>query len=248
MTMTTVLKLGGSVITEKGSEQTVSDERLDEIVSALSRADRRGYLLVIGGGSFGHPAADRHGMSAQTGSSDPRAVGEVHEAMLKLISIVIDRLVDAGVPALAIHPSSMAYREGGDLHLALDAVEQAVSEGYVPVLHGDCVLTAGQGATILSGDEIAVELARHFDAERVGLCTGVPGVLDSNDELIDRIEQYESVADVLGASDETDVTGGMAGKVSTLLELGIPASVFDVTSLSAFLDGESPGTTIDSRP
>lgn len=246
--MTTVLKLGGSVITEKGSERTVSDGRLDNIVGTLASADRRGYLLVIGGGSFGHPAADRHGMSDQTGSSDPSAMAEVHDAMLELTSIVIDRLVKAGVPALAIHPLSMAYREAGDLHVAFDAVEQAVSEGYVPVLHGDCVLTAGQGTTILSGDEIAVELARHFDADRVGLCTGVPGVLDSNDELIDQIEQYETVAEILGASDETDVTGGMAGKVSTLLELGIPASIFDITALAAFLDGESPGTTIDSSP
>ncbi len=244
--MTTVLKLGGSVVTEKGSERTVSDERLDTIVATIARADRRGYLLVIGGGSFGHPAADRHGMSEQTGSSDPRAMAEVHDAMLALTSIVIDRLVDAGVPAVAIHPLSMAHREDGDLHLSFDPVEQAVSEGYVPVLHGDCVLTAGQGATILSGDEIAVELARHFDADRVGLCTGVPGVLDSNEELIDRIEQYERVADVLGESTDTDVTGGMAGKVSTLLELGIPSSVFDIAALAAFLDGESPGTTIDS--
>ena len=92
--------------------------------------------------------------------------------------------------------------------------------------------------------ELVVELATGLDADRVGLCSTVPGVLDEEGEVIERIDAFETVADALGGSDATDVTGGMAGKVRTLLALDAPASVFGPASVDRFLAGEQPGTTI----
>lgn len=243
--MTDVLKLGGSVITEKDRERTVADRRLESITAALGDADLEDYVLVLGGGSFGHPAADRHGITRTVGSSDPQAVAEVHDAMLELTSLVIDRLVWAGIPAVAVHPSSLAARVDSELTLSMDPIEAAIAEGFVPVMHGDFVVTLGAGVTILSGDEIVAELAGHLEADRVGLCTGVSGVLDGEDEIIDRIERYGDVAEVLGESADTDVTGGMAAKVSTLLDVGVPASIFGMEGLEVFLAGGHPGTTLD---
>lgn len=244
--MTTVLKLGGSVITEKSSERTLDQERLDAIVGALGDGDLSEYILVLGGGSFGHPAADRHGVTIEQATADPQAIAEIHDAMLELTSLVVDRLIWAGIPAIAMHPMSMARRNEGSLSFSLDPVESAVTSGLVPVLHGDGVLTSDSGVTILSGDEIAVEVARSFGADRVGMCTGVPGVLDGDGSVIDRIERFDDVAEAVGGSDTTDVTGGMAGKVRTLLELGIPASIFDVDALDSFVRGERPGTLISA--
>jgi isopentenyl phosphate kinase len=75
----------------------------------------------------------------------------------------------------------------------------------------------------------------------------VPGVLDGVDEVILTIDTYEEVAQHLGGSDATDVTGGMAGKVQALLGLDALAHVFDPAGLSAFLDGESPGTLVGAH-
>jgi len=76
-------------------------------------------------------------------------------------------------------------------------------------------------------------------------------VLDADDvdavdeaSVIPEIASVDDVADVLGGSDATDVSGGMAGKVRELLALDVPASIFDLDALSAFLAGERPGTTI----
>jgi isopentenyl phosphate kinase len=79
----------------------------------------------------------------------------------------------------------------------------------------------------------------------VGLCSDVPGVLDTEGEVVDRVTAIEDVADALGGSDATDVTGGMAAKVRTLLDLDAPASVFDLDGLDAFLRGDAPGTLVD---
>jgi isopentenyl phosphate kinase len=63
--------------------------------------------------------------------------------------------------------------------------------------------------------------------------------------VIPTVESFDAVADVLGASDTTDVSGGMAGKVQELLALTASASIFGPEALDGFLDGERVGTLIE---
>jgi isopentenyl phosphate kinase len=179
------------------------------------------------------------------GTTDAVAVREIHGAMKRLNDAVLDALAARGTPAVPVHPLSLASRDAeGTLTHPLGAVETLLGEGFVPVLHGDAVAHAGRGATILSGDEVVVELARGLAADRVGLCSAVPGVLDDDGAVIDQIESFDAVADYLGGSAATDVTGGMAGKVRRLLALEAPAHVFAADRTAAFLDGAEPGTRV----
>jgi isopentenyl phosphate kinase len=242
--MTTVLKLGGSVITEKDSPETVDAAALDRAAAAVGEtAGSEPLVLVHGAGSFGHLYADRHDVSVTSGSHDPGALAAIHGSMTDLSESVVDSLQDHGVGALPVRPLSLAHRRDG-LDLPSGSVEAMVGEGFVPVLHGDVVTTAGAGGTILSGDEIVVSLADSMGADRVGLCSTVPGVLDEDGRVVDRIDSLEDVAGLLGDSDATDVTGGMAGKVRTLLGLSTPAHVFGLDGLREFLAGETPGTVV----
>ncbi|MFB6078282.1 MAG: isopentenyl phosphate kinase [Halarchaeum sp.] len=244
--MTTVLKLGGSVVTEKDAPETVDTEALAAAADAIAGADEEGLVLVHGGGSFGHPNAAAHGVSRTDGTRDPNAVAAVHGAMKRLNDAVCDALRARDVPAVAHHPYSAAMRDA-DATLALppDVVAAKRDEGFVPVLHGDVVTHAGWGATILSGDEIVVSLAEGLDADRVGVCSTVPGVLDDDGDVIDRIADYEDVAALLGGSEDTDVTGGMAAKVQALCGLDAPASIFGPDALGDFLAGDEPGTLVE---
>lgn len=244
--MTVVLKLGGSVITEKHHEATVASNRLERIAHELRDSRGEDLVLILGGGSFGHPPAERHGMTATTGSRDPQAIAEVHRSMLDLVTHVVDRLVAEGIPAVALHPLSMARREGDSLTVHLEPALTALEEGFVPVLHGDGVFTTDHGVTILSGDDLVVEAARELDANRVGLCTSEAGVLDEAGAVVDHIGSFEQVEAVLGESESTDVTGGMARKVAVMIELGRPASIFHLDELGSFLSGGRPGTIIDT--
>ena len=244
--MTVVLKLGGSVITDKDAPETVDDDALGAAVDAVAAADPERLVLVHGGGSFGHVAAADRGLSSEAGSHDAADVWAVHDAMRRLNDAVIRRLHDAGVAALPVHPLSVAARgEERALSLPIDSTATLLAEGFVPVLHGDVVGHAGAGATIVSGDELVTRLATRLDADRVGLCSTVSGVYDGDGSVIPRISDMASVADALGDADSTDVTGGMAAKVRTLLDLDAPAHVFGPESLSAFLAGDSAGTLIE---
>jgi isopentenyl phosphate kinase len=239
-----VLKLGGSVVTDKSSPETVAADALDRAAEAIATYGRS-LAVVHGGGSFGHPHAERHGVTTTAGTTDARAVGDINGAMTDLNAAVVGALVERGVPAVPVHPLSLASRDtAARLSLPVEVPRRMLGEGFVPVLHGDVVVHEGRGATVVSGDELVVALARGLGADRVGLCSDVPGVLDTDGEVVDRIGAFEEVADALGGSADTDVTGGMAAKVRELLELGAPADVFDLDGLAAFLDGGAPGTRI----
>jgi isopentenyl phosphate kinase len=244
--VTVVLKLGGSVITDKDTPETVDDDALGAAVDAIAAADPDRLVLVHGGGSFGHVAAADRGISREAGSRDAADVWAVHDAMRRLNDAVLRRLHDAGVAAVPVHPLSVAARDEGDaLALPLDSTATLLGEGFVPVLHGDVVGHAGAGATVVSGDELVTRLAAGLDADRVGLCSTVTGVYDDDGEVIPRITEFDAVADAVGGSESTDVTGGMAAKVRALLDLDAPAHVFGPESLSAFLAGEPAGTVIE---
>lgn len=239
-----ILKLGGSVVTEKDEPETVDVPALDRAARSVAAFDGP-LVLVHGGGSFGHHHAEKHGVSPGVGSRNADAVYEVHDAMRRLNDAVVGTLQEHGVPALPVHPLSAGSRDAaGTLAYPARPVETMVGEGFVPVLHGDGVVHADEGVTILSGDELTVVLARMLGAARVGLCSTVPGVLDANGNVIQEIAAYDDVADTLGGSEATDVTGGMAGKVRSLLSLDASASIFDLDALDAFLDGASPGTQV----
>jgi isopentenyl phosphate kinase len=246
--MLTVLKLGGSLITDKSQPETVDFERLSAAISALAAwhdtADDK-LLLVHGGGSFGHHYAARYGLTQTDGKRDAVAVTDVHRAMGDLNDAVLAACHDRGVEAVPVRPLSVAHRsDDAELAFPAEPVETLLGEEFVPVVPGDVIGHTGKGATILSGDEIVVSLARTLDADRVGLCSTVPGVLDDNDIVIEEISSFDAVASVFEAGEETDVTGGMAGKVRALLELDAPASIFGLDNLDVFLESGEAGTVV----
>jgi isopentenyl phosphate kinase len=243
--MTTVLKLGGSLITEKERAETLDGAALDAAADAI--ADREDRLaLVHGAGSFGHHYAEKHGVSVSEGTTDASAALEIHGSMTTLNRFVLSRLHDRDVPALPVHPLSAGGRDAeATLEMPIPAVRTMLGEGFVPVSHGDVIAHEDRGTTIISGDEVVVRFAEELDADRIGLCSTVDGVYDADGAVIDRIDDFGAVSDALGGSDATDVTGGMAGKVRTLLDLDAPAYVFGADALPTFLRGGEPGTRID---
>ena len=242
--MTTVLKLGGSIITHKDAVESVDEVRLTALANAI--ADTADPLVIVhGGGSFGHHHAAAHGVSSTDGTTDPAVIMAIHSAMRRLNQVVVDRLIAAGVPAVPMAPLGFAHRgPTDDLHLASDAMELALERGFTPVCFGDIIMDADRGASILSGDRLVGAVAQQIGADRVGLCGDVAGVLSAEGEVIERITSFAAVADSVGSSSVTDVTGGMAGKVRAMLALGRPVRIFGVDDLGEFLAGEAVGTLV----
>lgn len=234
-----ILKIGGSVLTADG-EETVADG-FEDAVATVAEAHRGDLILVHGAGSFGHPHADRHGVDESSGTRDGSAAHAIHEAVERLNHRIVEALNSSGANALPVHPMSCGWRDG-ELFLETGAIEALRREGFTPVLHGDLVATVGEGATVVSGDEIAVELGARF-GERVGMCTEPGGVLNADGNRIERVTSLEDVPD-LSDSDKPDVTGGIRGKVECLLSLPDGGRVFGTDELGEWLDGDGVGTLV----
>jgi len=109
------------------------------------------------------------------------------------------------------------------------------------VIHGDMVYNVTDGRfEVLSGDKIAVELAKIFKPKALGFATDVEGVIVNG-----KVVEVLSGKDLDELSDDReDVTGGMEGKVKSIIDAGVEARIFHAKDLDRFLKGEEVGTLV----
>ena len=174
-----ILKLGGSVITDKGADCRVNRAALAGIATAIAGAPAAEIVVVHGAGSCGHPEARKYQLDSGVTHGHTEGIGVTHDAVSSLNTAVVAALRDAGVPALGIHPLHAGVADRGRL-VAFETknLETMLSLGMVPVIHGDVVMDLSRGACIVSGDQLVRYLAVALKCTRVGLATDVPGVLD----------------------------------------------------------------------
>ena len=235
--MLDVLKLGGSVITLKDRVMTPNEEAIRRLSGEIAAAGPRRLVVVHGGGSYGHPLAKEHGI-AEGFKSAEQLIGfsRTRQAMVVLNCIVMGALLDEGVPAVSVSPSSFILTQDGRLQeFDLNLVRRYLDSGTVPVMYGDAVLDSALGFTILSGDQLAVRLATDLDAERLLFGVDVDGVYTTNPKmskgakLIERLSLSQVKGIIrIGEAVSTDVTGGMLGKINeaqTAVESGVSVQI-----------------------
>ena len=250
MTDTVILKLGGSVITDKSGECSIDHARLHEIADELAARRASALVLVHGAGSCGHPEARRYRINDGLTKENVPGVYYTHAAASRLNDAVVAALRDAGGEAVGIHPLGLALAEDGRLvSFETRHIAEMTEHGIVPVLHGDVVMDRLKGSCIVSGDQLVTRLAIALSSRRVGLATDVPGVLQ-NGSVVPRVDRTVFETLTVGGSSKTDVTGGMKGKLMELLALadaGIESHIFHVSKIGQFLDGTGHGGTIVAR-
>lgn len=239
-----VLKIGGSALTDKEGVEELKSAAVSRIAAEISESPEN-LILVHGAGSFGHPHVENY----LTGGPEERLLGasKTHRAVSILSDHLVAELTGHGVPALPVRPLSCGLSDGGRLtELYLGAVREMLNSGVLPVLHGDVVMDRGD-VSVVSGDEVVAHVADALDAERVGYGTDVAGVLDGDGQVIPVLNK-ETLNDVeFYSGTGTDITGGMKGKVDSLMRSKIKGSIFDATepdNVARFLKGEHLGTEV----
>jgi len=244
-----LVKLGGSLITDKGREGVARRrviERLAREIAVLARGGR-GPRLVIGhgSGSFGHAAAAHAGFSGRTRAkrAEPLGISRIQRRARELHRLVAEALEDAGARPFSLSPSSFMTAAGGKpKSLFADPVFAALDAGLVPLVHGDVVLDRTGGASIVSTEEVLLALGQEALRRRLAIARAVwlgetDGVRASEGTTLDRLtarEALRAAGRVTGASG-TDVTGGMALRLraaGALARWGVPSWI---------VDGRDPG-------
>jgi len=235
-----IVKLGGSVVTDKRKPFLVKRKDLKRLAGELKAA--KGPLIVVhGGGSFGHPLALKYKIAdGYTGKNQLMGMSLTHRAMILLNSYVVEALQNADIPAIGVQPSSSTVLINGRIKsMDIGPIRMMLALGLVPVLYGDVVSDVKKGVKILSGDQIVSYLARRLGASKVIVGVDVDGVYaddpkgNKKSEILKKITPDDArLVASLGAAGTQDVTGGMRNKVLELLDLarlGIEAEIVNAS-------------------
>ena len=178
-------------------------------------------------------------------------LAQTSAAAARLNRLVVDACLQAGVPAISFQPSASARREHGALSwMAAEPIAEALAHGLVPLVYGDVAFDADQGTAIISTEDIFLYLSDTITPSRVLMLGVVDGIYDADplghpDSRRIAVITPETVHQIragLGGSHGIDVTGGMLGKVSTLL----PLIQKHPGVIVHFFSGEIPGRLRDA--
>ncbi|MYF04121.1 MAG: uridylate kinase [Holophagales bacterium] len=268
----TLVKLGGSLITDKTKPRTVAKEHLRRLAAEIAAGwSGNGLVIGHGSGSFGHPEARAAGLAGGTGGArtdqeaDRMGIARTQSAAIDLHRLVVGSLVEAGVPAYSQLPSGFLVADDGEADGPPPApLAAALREGLVPVTMGDVVVDRTRGASIASTEIVFEFLARALvplgiEVRRAVWLGATAGVLDDAGRLVPRIDAANigTASEAAGGSPAVDVTGGMEHRLSTawaLARRGVESLIIDgrrpglLESVLRDADGEAESAGTLVRP
>jgi isopentenyl phosphate kinase len=260
-----LLKLGGSLITDKDQPYTPRLDKLaelaKEIKTALDSAPGLSLILGHGSGSFGHVAAKKHDTRNGVQTSEQwLGFTEVRLQAAELNRHVVTSLFEAGIPTLPFPPSaSMVSDRRKVIHHNVETIRRALAVNLLPVVQGDVAFDETLGGTILSTEDVFTFLVDEFPVTRIllaGIEAGVWADFPARTRLVKQIQlsDYEVMRAGIQGSASTDVTGGMKAKVEEMLALiqkkkKLTVQIFSAEErgfLTRALQGENVGTLLSA--
>jgi isopentenyl phosphate kinase len=243
-----LLKLGGSLITDKQSPRSPRIAVIQRIAQEIANAQKKNpdqkIVLGHGSGSFGHYSAQKHHtLDGVKTPEDWQGFAQVWFDAFSLNQIVMEALHSAGVQALSFPPSTAVITQDQKISIwNLKPLQLTLDKGLVPVVYGDVAFDEIRGGTILSTEDLFVHLAHQFDPQQILLAGQDPGVWEDFPECTSLLKEI-TPADLpdlqkkIQGSGAPDVTGGMENKVNQMLQL-----IKDRPHLEAIIfSGEEPG-------
>lgn len=245
-----LIKLGGSLITDKTKPYTPRADVIRRLAQEIHEAREKKNIRVIvghGGGSYPHlPAKEYQTHLGIINEKSYEGIAKVQHAAATLNRLVVRELIAAGENAMSIQLSSCCVAKNGKIHyMYLEPVKLLLKYDMVPVPYGDVGLDLEKGCCILSTEEVLRYIGENlskiepeFVPKKIivagivdGVFTGDP-IKNKGARLIPKItrDNIEEVGQYLAGSSGIDVTGGMKHKVEKMLELaekGLPCQIIN---------------------
>lgn len=262
----TLIKLGGSIVTDKSKNQHYRREMVQRLGKELAEYQQQTHELLFighGQGSYAHPIVKKY--AEHFTSKDAFQAHKMVE-MLRIISKlheqILDDLIACGLPAVSFRFSQQAFlHHDGKIDMQMDLLEHLLDLQTVPLTTGDIVVDVNKGNAVLSTEKIFFKLINYlqqspkFRVKRVAYITEVEGVLDHDRKLITHIDAAQKLHDSLFYSNtvQSDVTGAMKHKVESAQAValhGIPVAIFSPLStnnLTNYLTEKSWRGTLISK-
>lgn len=204
-----LIKLGGSIITNKEKPLSARTSTIDRIAKQLKKIQEP-FIIVHGGGSFGHYWSVKYDMHTKPARYDLRGVSIVKNSMIELNKIVLDCFVKNKLAPYCLPPTD--FMDGDKpIPSKVKEIKKIAESGLVPVTYGDALWYGGKKSYILSGDRIMSILAKSLRPRLAVFVLNVDGLysdLKTKKIIHDMKDDQVSIQEI-----SMDVTGGMKRKV-----------------------------------
>jgi isopentenyl phosphate kinase len=204
-----VIKLGGSLITDKSSPRTINWDSLNDSILQIYKYYKESnakIVLVHGGGSFGHYEVDK--IRKTRNVIDSFSTSLIQESMLTLALAVLKSSINSGIPA-SLHPAHTICKSNvKDCNYY--PIINDLNNGLIPITYGDAVFD-GEGK-IISGDDLSVQISNIINSDCLIFATDVEGILDEKGNLIRELRRDQNI-NIINRN-VFDVTGGIINKIN----------------------------------
>ena len=226
-----IIKLGGSVVTFKEKPLSPNYEGIDKILKVLVEIKKKFKIIIVhGGGSFGHYWSVKYDMHTKPHPYSELGVSVVHESMINLNHIIINKMLESNLKPYTIQPSAFVYNNAADPARIQGILDMTMGNDLIPITFGDVINTSGNNFSILSGDTIMSILCTELHPKFSIFTTNVDGLYSdmNKGEIVHEIRVEKTDINNFYLKDEIkkenqenlfDVTGGMRRKITESIEI-----------------------------
>jgi isopentenyl phosphate kinase len=210
-----LMKLGGSIITNKEKPLTPNRNLIGKIASSLKNVDEP-IVIIHGGGSFGHYWSVKYDMHTKPQKYSIKGVATVKNSMVELNSIVLESFLESGLKPYCLPPSDFMIG-GKPLTKKVKEISNIAKTGLIPISYGDVMWFGKNKFYILSGDRIMGVLAKLLRPRLAIFVTNVDGVYSDmkSKRLLNEITKEIPITSEV----TMDVTGGMSRKIKEAISI-----------------------------
>lgn len=244
----TVIKLGGSLLTDKSTPYTANEQIISSVAKEIKECIDAGLIedliIVHGVGSFGHVPVLKHKLHLGFQTPDQLlAMSQTQKEINEFRLMLCQKFIESGVPVNLLQASSFCISEKMQIsHSFLEAITGYISIGMIPLTGGDMLYDSKMGFSVGGGDQLVVLFVKALGADRVLFVSDVDGVYDSDPKRnphakILELVTIESLKDIIEKTDNSslkDASGAMKGKLQAIYSLsneiksGIKVSIFSM--------------------
>lgn len=250
-----LVKIGGSVITDKKTPYTSRLEIIQSIAKILKQV-KIPMIIARGNGSFGHTSAKKY--CRDFGYTTKLGIAKVAYDTMDLHTKVTEIFLEEGLPVISFRPIDQVITENGTVKESFfDPIRIALEQGLIPMVCGDIIWDTKKQSVVFSGEKILGLLCSYFQNKKYSILniielSNVNGVLNLKGEVIPSINSanWGAIKKHVRDDNSYDVTGGMRHKVEEALfaaELGIKTIIINGNSsrdIKKALKGKKVGTII----
>ena len=210
-----LIKLGGSIITNKEKPLSPRKKTINKIVQSFKKINES-FVVVHGGGSYGHYWSVKYDMHTKPAQYDLRGVSIVKNSMIELNKIILDSFLKNKLNPYCLPPTDF-MDSNRPIRNKITQIGKIANAGLIPITFGDALWHENKKSYILSGDKIMSIIANVLRPRLAIFILNEDGVY-SNYKTKELIEEFSNQK-IKYNKISMDVTGGITRKINEAIKI-----------------------------